>query len=159
MPSRPSFLTKPSTRLIKAFARAPRGPIEDKTKGTNRELCARVAASIRGLRIIPISASQRRAPTRPRMSSPRLRMAESPVRQVMDTSTRTHTPEGPKPNRPARQVDAWAHRNFKECARTVHPEGYHAAALRLRRVSRGPGPAANCGTGGCTHDLLIRHFN
>ena len=91
MPSRPSFLTNPNTSLRNAFAREPRAPFEDKTKSTNKALRARVAALIRGLRIFLISASRRGASTQPRMSSPRLRMAETPARQVTDTSTRTHT--------------------------------------------------------------------
>ena len=104
MPSRPSFLTNLNTRLRKASARSPRAPFEDKTKGTSNALRARVAASVRGCRTFLISTSRRRAKTRLRMSSPRLRIAESPVRQVTNASTRTHTPEGSKPNSSARQV-------------------------------------------------------
>ena len=100
----PFLLDKPEHHFKKSICARTKGTIRGQNKGTSRALRARVAASTRGLRIFLISTSRRRASTRPRMSTPRLRMSESPVRQVTDTPTRSHTPEGPKPKRSARQV-------------------------------------------------------
>ena len=36
IPNSPTFLTKPNTSSRKAFARAPRAPFKDRTKGTNK---------------------------------------------------------------------------------------------------------------------------
>ena len=47
------LLDKPGHLFKKKITRAPRTPFEDKTKGVNRALRARVAASIRGLLIFP----------------------------------------------------------------------------------------------------------